>query len=609
MAAVLMVVPSGQAAGSWLSPDALVATRDGATVFVACGTGDRVLALDTVTGKVARSISVPAAPSGLALSPDQSTLFVTCAGEGQVCAVDVATGKIRSRMPAGHGVMAPVVQKNEKMLYVCDRFDNAIGFIDLASQREVRRVKVQREPVAADLTLDGRFLLVANQLHAGRADVDYVAAAVSVIDVVAGQVTKELRLPNGSGVLKGVAVSPDGKHAIVTHVLSRFHLPTTQLDRGWMNTSAGTIIDLEKMEVVNTVLLDNVDSGAADPWGVAWTADGQTVAVAHAGTHEVSLIDFPGLMKKLSALPLKLEDARNVDPNAASKIQEDVPNDLSFLVGLRRRLKLPEADRGPRALAVTGSKVWVGNYFSDTLSMVDSALPNARWQSLALGPKPEMTDVRRGEAYFHDAGICFQGWQSCATCHPSDARADALNWDLLNDGIGNPKNTKSLMWSHRTPPAMSMGVRDSAEVAVRSGIRYILFTVQPDEVAKSIDAYLKSLEPAPSPFLEKGKLSKAAARGKKVFTKAGCAECHPPGLFTDLNPYDVGTASPPAVKETVFDTPTLVELWRTGPYLHDGSAATLKDVVTVRNPKDQHGKTSRLTPAEVDDLCAYLLSL
>ena len=47
---------------------------------------------------------------------------------------------------------------------------------------------------------------------------------------------------------------------MVTHVLSRFHLPTTQIDRGWMNTNAKTIIDLAHMEYVDTVLL------------TAWTA-------------------------------------------------------------------------------------------------------------------------------------------------------------------------------------------------------------------------------------------------------------------------------------------------------------------------------------------------
>ena len=58
-----------------------------------------------------------------------------------------------------------------------------------------------------------------------------------------------------------------------------------------------------------------------------------------------------------------------------------------------------------------------------------------------------------------------------------------------------------------------------------------------------------------------------------------------------------------------FDTPTCVELWRTGPYLHDGSAVTLKDVLTTKNPDDKHGKTSHLSADEIDALIEYLLSL
>ena len=58
-----------------------------------------------------------------------------------------------------------------------------------------------------------------------------------------------------------------------------------------------------------------------------------------------------------------------------------------------------------------------------------------------------------------------------------------------------------------------------------------------------------------------------------------------------------------------FDTPTLIEAWRTAPYLHDGSAASLRDVLTTRNPHDEHGQTSTLSPQELDDLCAYVLSL
>ena len=131
----------------------------------------------------------------------------------------------------------------------------------------------------------------------------------------------------------------------------------------------------------------------------------------------------------------------------------------------------------------------------------------------------------------------------------------------------------------------------------------------PEEVPAAIDEYLKSLKPVPSPYLVKGKLSQAAQRGEKVFARAGCAACHPPGLFTDLEEHDVGTGREFDKPTDKFDTPTLVELWRTSPYLHDGSAATVRDVLTVRSLKDEHGKTSNLSSQEIDDLCAYLLSL
>jgi cytochrome c peroxidase len=89
----------------------------------------------------------------------------------------------------------------------------------------------------------------------------------------------------------------------------------------------------------------------------------------------------------------------------------------------------------------------------------------------------------------------------------------------------------------------------------------------------------------------------------------GCAECHPPLLFTDQKRHQVGTGGKLDGKADNFDTPTLVEVWRTAPYLHDGSAATMHDVLTKRNPANQHGRTSHLTPKEIDDLVEYILSL
>jgi cytochrome c peroxidase len=208
---------------------------------------------------------------------------------------------------------------------------------------------------------------------------------------------------------------------------------------------------------------------------------------------------------------------------------------------------------------------------------------------------------------FHDASLCFQHWHSCSSCHPGGARVDALNWDLLNDGLGNPKNTKNLLFAHRTPPAMITGVRDNAEMAVRSGIRHILFAVRPEEEVNSIDEYLKSLKPIPSPYLVKGKLSASAKRGRKIYSKARCDSCHKGPLHTDMQQHNVGTGDG-LDKDRKFDTPTLVEVWRTAPYLYDGRAATIEEVLAIYNPNDKHGITSNLSLTEFEDLANFVLS-
>ena len=131
------------------------------------------------------------------------------------------------------------------------------------------------------------------------------------------------------------------------------------------------------------------------------------------------------------------------------------------------------------------------------------------------------------------------------------------------------------------------------------------------EFQAAMDEWIKSLKPAPSPHLVNGRVSAAARRGERLFQSpgTGCANCHEGELFTDLHAYNVGTQNPFDKDDKEFDTPTLRELWRTAPYLHDGSAATIRDVLSTRNPKNEHGKTSQLTPQQIDDLAEYLLSL
>ena len=596
-----VVVTARAGATTYLSPVALAIDKDGKTLYVAEATAKQIAVVDLTSGKVKKNISVSDSPSGIAISPDGTWLYITIAApKGVVDVVKLSRGKVVDSISVGHTAVAPVLSPDGKTLYVCNRFNNNVGIVDTVSGKQTGNIPVSREPFAMTMTPDGKFLFVANLLPAGAADADYASAVVSVIDTVAKKSVTDIRLPNGSGSLRGICISPDGKYVYVTHTLSRYQLPTTQLERGWMNTSSLSIIDVAEKKLVNSVLLDDVDLGAANPWGVTLTADGKTICVAHAGTHEISLINRDELHAKLD------KAAKGEKVSDASSTVADVPNDLSFLVGIRQRIKL--SGNGPRGIAVAGTRIYTTEYFTDTIGWIDinpSARPEP--QSIALGPKQEMTVARKGEMYFNDAEFCFQHWQSCTTCHP-DSRVDGLNWDLLNDGIGNPKQTKNMLLAHKTPPSMITGIRDSAETAVRKGMQFIQFVVRPEEDAVAIDEYLKSMTPVPSPYLVNGKLSSEAKRGEKLFKEAKCASCHPAPLFTDLNRYDVGTGIG-SEKDKEFDTPTLVEIWRTAPYLYDGRAVTIEEMLTKYNKGDKHGKTSNLKPEQIKDLAEYVNSL
>jgi YVTN family beta-propeller protein len=578
-------------------------------LYVGCATAQELAFFNTTTGRIQCIVPMSAVPTGLALTPDGTRLYTTTAEPcGWIDVLDTAVGRIIATICAGHGPTAPVLSRDGHTLYVCNRFDNDVSVIDLQQNKEIRRIAVEREPVAADLTKDGKYLLVANHLPKGRADTNHVAAVVSVIDVARERVAKEIALPNGSGSLHDIRVSPDGKFAVVSHLIAHFNRLPTRATGGWITGNAISIIDTAKMELRDTVMLDDAYAGAANPWGVAWSADSRTLVVAHAGTHEISIIHFPRLLAKLS-LPLPPDPVNNPELSSPSPTQPPHENYFPFFPGPRQRIKLPSGDLGPRSVVVCSNVVYVANYFSDTLSRIDLSAPVPKVQSIPLGPRQPMSAVRKGELYFHDARICYDGWQSCSSCHPGEGRVDGFNWDLLNDGIGNPKNTKSLLLAHKTPPAMSLGVRGTAEAAVRAGIEHILFAQPSEEIASAIDEYLKSLKPVPSPYLINGDLSPSAHRGKRVFAHAGCIGCHAPPLFTDLQPHDVGTRASFDKPTDVFYTPTLIEVWRTAPYLHDGSAATIRDVLTTCNSQRRHGETSKLSAQELEDLCAYVLSL
>src|SRR5215211_7810544 len=106
----------------------------------------------------------------------------------------------------------------------------------------------------------------------------------------------------------------------------------------------------------------------------------------------------------------------------------------------------------------------------------------------------------------------------------------------------------------------------------------------------------------------------AAARGKTVFGGAAkCATCHIPPLYTDINlgilhdPAETGMDPAYAKRTTTkkYRTTPLRALWQHAPYFHDGSAATLADVVEHYNGFLK----LRLTDAQKADLVEFLKSI
>ena len=526
-----------------------------------------------------RTIPVDESPTGILLDADKAYV-TTNAATGHLQIISLETGKQETAIATGSGACYPIFGPDKKHIYVCNQFQNTVSEVDPAIHQVIRSVKVLREPKSALFSKDGEYLFVTNFLPAQRADVDYVAACVSVIRMSDFTKVKDIQLSNGSNALRGICMTPDGKYIYISHNLGRFTVPTSQLQQGWMNTSAFSIIDVAKQEFIGAVVVDEPERGAAGIWSIV--CNDETLFITHSGTHEISVINHKAMLDKFLNYPNK----------------SMLDYDLRFLYGLRKRILLE--GNGPRKMIMENGKLYIPTYFADILNIVDAQ--TCEIATANLNPDREESAENKGERYFNDASHCFQNWQSCNGCHPGDARTDGMNWDLMNDGVGNSKNCKSLLFSHPTPPSMISGIRETAEWAVRAGFKFIQFFDITEEDAVCVDAYLKSLRPVPSPYLVDGELSDLAKEGRKIFEKLNCTECHSGPYYTDLKMHRIGED---IEFEKGWDTPTLREVWRTAPYLFDGRAATMEEVFEIH----KHGIDKKVSKKEIKALTEYVNSL
>lgn len=612
--ATCVLAPALSAAPRVHSPFDLQFNREGTRLAVSDRTAGLLHIVDTASGRVLRAVKLRGEPAGVAW--DSNSVFVAEYGEGTIAEVNADSGRVMRRLPVGPKPLGVAVVPSRRLLLATDFGLDTVVAVNLADGREIGRMPVSRAPCFLAVTPDAARAVVVNSLPVGDAMDFNMAASVSILDLAGLECTAQIRLPPGAVNARCVALSADGRWAYVPHTIAHFTLPTTHLDRGWVNANGLTLLDLASRGCYATVLLDSVDDGAADPWGVAVAPDGATLWVTLAGVGEVvplRLADLHALAAG-SASTQRLAQVR--PPSIWHEIvktpekRKDLEYDLAALwsAGLIERQALP--GQGARAVAVSrdGRQLAIALCFSGEVLLAPAGRP-ADARRVALGVQPPPDAARRGQIAFHNANLCFQRWLTCATCHP-EGRADGLNWDLLNDGIGNPKNTKSLVLSHRTPPMMSEGVRPTMAMASEKGFHFIQFQQVDAGTLKDVQEYIQSLTPEPSPWLVRGRLTAKARRGRAVFESrgTGCVNCHPAPLYTDLNKYDVGTRAT-LDHVNAFDTPTCIELWRTAPYLHSGEAVDLTRLFTRFNTNDQHGVTSKLPLDDLEALAEYLRSL
>jgi len=127
----------------------------------------------------------------------------------------------------------------------------------------------------------------------------------------------------------------------------------------------------------------------------------------------------------------------------------------------------------------------------------------------------------------------------------------------------------------------------------------------------ALAAYIESLEEVDdSPLNSNDGLSEQALQGQLIFIEKDCSSCHKDNVFTDSlegERHDIGTITTASGDRDFgfldgLDTPTLLGLWTSAPYLHDGSATTVQEAILA------HSNTV-VSQGEADSITRFLHEL
>jgi len=223
--------------------------------------------------------------------------------------------------------------------------------------------------------------------------------------------------------------------------------------------------------------------------------------------------------------------------------------------------------------------------------------------------------INKGKALFSDTGLSANRQYSCVSCHPMNGHTDNKTYvgtEVVPDGDAKGRSTPTLWGAGLRQAEWSWaGNIPAIETNIRGIIVNRMKGAEPSkETLEALAAYVKSLPNGPAPFLSKDGMPTDTApadvkRGFALFSgKAGCMTCHVPLAYDKEGPEDVGSGG-------AFKVPSLRNVPKTAPYLHDRRFKTLDETVTFMWDayKKKTDSKDTLSDGEKRDIVAFLRAL
>ncbi len=591
------------------APGGLALSADGGRLFVTLPDRDEVVEADTRELKVLRRTRVTGGPLGLALAPAGDALFVTCRNEDRVARVDLGPFQDVESLVVGLGPVgiACAATTNGTRLLVANGGSDDVTLAATGPLRELVRLSAGHDPYGVGFSPDGRRAYAMGRLATMSGMDRPPVSEMTVVDVARQRVVARPMLESAH-LSEAVAVVPSRDWVVAPLVRVRNLVPITQVARGWVMSGGLAIADGAGRSVVQ-VPLDDAHRYYADPGALVVDGEGRRAYLASAGGDVVSVIDLGRLGEWLAA----------ADEGTRREAIHDLELAGTYVVG-----RIPTR-RNPRQLALSGdgSRLYVAEYLADSVLVVDTrTLEPAGRLELGDGSGGLTDPVRRGERMFTWAGKTFQGQFSCRSCHP-DGHMDGLNYDFDGDGVGdNLLDNRSLRGLAGTWPFKWNGKNPSLSVQCGPRFAKVLMRTDPfdGQELEDLTRFVESLPPARARHARDVDWTAARERGRQLFfatqTPDGhsipierrCSTCHRPPLYTNRARTSVGTRGVQDPTDE-FDTPHLLGIGASAPYLHDGRAKSLEELWTLYQTNDLHGVSSYMSKQQLNDLVEFLKTL